>query len=384
MASRQNVSNSDRELRQKEHFDYGVFHRTGEKVPLERKHSDMTTQPHVAKVTGELNGLLFEIDEALDDLGDVSSCTVEELRRSHDEMRSYRRSLARVSSELCSLLGEEYPDDLDNKVKLALAESKKHVTFMKTELAMKESAAGEAFDAECILAAKMKKQQLNERKFAFDTIVSEISTLTSKLRKCYDIDYDEDEMDSSIVIRRKEETASYASDLGRVKTLVDRLLTYTDVMFEDKEEEINRQYVNMMDVSEMKVAFESKLRIDLEKYDLTDQKLKLSTMVKVDIGKFNGSLEKGMDFYTFKSKFLKAYANYPKTLLVEYLTNNHLQGRAKECVGTLDCIENIWTRLSDHFGNTEEMLKYRFTKVRQLGQMKNQKTYEAKNIISKT
>ena len=70
--------------------------------------------------------------------------------------------------------------------------------------------------------------------------------------------------------------------------------------------------------------------------------MKLAVQAKTDIGKFSGSLEKGTDFYTFKSKFQKAYAKFPKSIVVERLVNNHLDGRAKESVGTLDDIEAIW------------------------------------------
>lgn len=84
------------------------------------------------------------------------------------------------------------------------------------------------------------------------------------------------------------------------------------------------------------------VRTRIENNDLIEQKLKLSSLTKIDIGKLNGSFENGMDFYTFKSKFMKVYSNHPKALLVEWIVNYHLQGRAKECVGSLDSLDKIW------------------------------------------
>ena len=64
----------------------------------------------------------------------------------------------------------------------------------------------------------------------------------------------------------------------------------------------------------------------------------------MNFGKFSGVLGKGDDYYTFKSKFIKAYGNHPKDLKVEWLKNNHLEGLAKEFVGSLDNIDEIWER----------------------------------------
>ena len=121
-----------------------------------------------------------------------------------------------------------------------------------------------------------------------------------------------------------------------------------------------------------------KLFKDVNDFDVSDQKLKLATLTKVDIGKFSGSLDKGVDFYTFKSKFLKAYVNHPKSLLVEWLVNNHLEARAKDCVGSLKNLDEIWTRLQNSFGNVEQLLTHQFKKISQLGLMNKQKTFDQK------
>ena len=112
--------------------------------------------------------------------------------------------------------------------------------------------------------------------------------------------------------------------------------------------------------------------------DLTEDKLRLAEAMKIDVGKFSGVLGVGDDFYTFKSKILKAYGNHPKRLMVQYLKNNHLQGKAKDCVGSLNDMDNIWVRLKNNFGNTNEMLMYHFQQLIKLGHMSKQKTFTAK------
>ena len=106
--------------------------------------------------------------------------------------------------------------------------------------------------------------------------------------------------------------------------------------------------------------------------------MKLAGSTPVNFGKFSGSLGKGDDFYTFKSKFLKAYSNHPKDMKVHYLKNNHLEGLAKEFVGSLEDIDEIWERLKGNFGNTEVMLKYHFGRINKMGQMHACKSLDSK------
>ena len=60
------------------------------------------------------------------------------------------------------------------------------------------------------------------------------------------------------------------------------------------------------------------------------------------------------------------------------MTNNHLDSEAKECVGTLSDIDEIWSRLRNNFGNTELLLDYQFKKLYQLGTMRNLKSFESR------
>ena len=217
----------------------------------------------------------------------------------------------------------------------------------------------------------------NARKFAHDKILEEVVNTINNLNVKYDTSKD-DGITCDEILKRKEMKGKYASELDRLKLLIDRLLDYTDVQYDSKELIINDQLLKVARLDELRECFEDKLRMDLEQYDLSDQKLKLATLTKIDIGKFSGLFEKGDDFYTFKSKFLKAYKNHPKDLKVEWLKNNHLDGKAKECVGSLENIEEIWSRLKANFGNTEQLLMYYFSKINKMGHLSRQKTFSAK------
>ena len=61
-----------------------------------------------------------------------------------------------------------------------------------------------------------------------------------------------------------------------------------------------------------KKSYENKVYTDLVANDLTEDKMKLTELTKIDVGKFSGAL--GEDFYSFKSRFLKAYGNHPQSL----------------------------------------------------------------------
>ena len=170
-----------------------------------------------------------------------------------------------------------------------------------------------------------------ERRFAFDKTVTEVISLLGSLDHKYDISRDHN-ISPETVLKRKELKNSYSAEYNRLVLLMDRILQYTDVQFLGKDTMLNNHLESQVRIENKKSAFEEKLCLDIERFDLTEQKLKLATQTKVDIGKFSGSLEKGLDFYTFKTKFLKAYSNHPKNLLVEWLVNNHLEGKAKDCV----------------------------------------------------
>ena len=330
------------------------------------------------KVYGQLNGLIFQMRELMEDLEDLEYVSFEKMKSGADEMKALRVEIYSMNSELLALQGKAYNEETDKSVSESLVVSKKRLKEIELAISI---AAAEEKKQDFLLKdqdQKIKVAEASSRRFAYETVLKELISLINLLVERYDIAGDAANLTKEIVLKRKEMKKSYSADYERIKVLIDRLLSFTDVVLDGKEVVINAQILKLSGLTESKLAFEEKLIQDLERFDLTDEKLKLATQTKVNIGKFSGSLEKGMDFYTFQSKFLRTYAQYPKGLRVEWLINNHLEGRAKECVGSLDDLEEIWNRLRNNFGNTDMLLEHQFTKVYQLGPMRNQKSYEQK------
>ena len=57
-----------------------------------------------------------------------------------------------------------------------------------------------------------------------------------------------------------------------------------------------------------------------------------------------------------------------------------MEGRAKEAVGSLECLNEIWNRLKNNFDNTELMMKY-FNAIGKLGVMSPRKSYRYKKLF---
>ena len=274
-----------------------------------------------------------------------------------------------VSSELKALRNGEVLENADDiKEKLRIA---------KTVMTVLKDAMTEVVAKEDQTKIGQQVAQTGARRFVFDTVLNEIVSIVGNLNEKYDIQDDEGIFIAKI-LKRKEMKEKYAAEHDRLRTLIDRLLDFTDVLFDGKDLVINAQLRKIKQINEMREEFEDKLRMDLDLYDLTDQKMKLATHTTIDIGKFSG--EVGEDFYTFRTQFESAYNNHPRNLKVEWLKNNHLAGKAKNCIGSLDDLERIWARLKDNFGNTEQLLLYHFGKINKLGQLSKQKSFSSKQF----
>ena len=367
------------ELRKLPRLDYKELHSSGSKVPLSSDSPAAASMGSEAKVFGQLNGLIFLLEEIVGDFREPGTKTVSVVQEMYKELKQLRVDVFSLNSELKALKGNDYDEaTLGAKVTNKLKDAKTCLSEMQLKInELNENSAKTGVASQN--AEKVRKEgELSGRKFAYEKILEETVTLINQLTRIYDTSNDDTDLTKEKVIRRKEMKESYASDHARIKVLMDKLLDFTDVVIDGKEKVINSQLDKLSKLNICKMDFEEKLRFDLENFDLTDEKLKLATQTKVNIGKFTGSFEKGMDFYTFQSKFQRAYAKYPKSLLVEWLTNNHLEGKAKECIGTLNDIDEIWSRLRSNFGNTELLLDYQFKKLYQLGTMQNLKTFESK------
>ena len=368
---------SNYNLRDTVRIDYKELSETGDKVGKSTE-SVVSIMAAEARVRGELAGYLFQMEEMEENVGNTIGLSLMDLRKYYAELKQLRFAVVKVTAELKSLQGEAFDRTVDADVEEKMKTTKSMLSDINTAIRDKETKNEEDV---AIRRESEHRRFLEERRakhFVFTKDNDEVNNLISQLEKKFCLPDVDEVLSCEEILKKKDGLPGLAADFKRLQTLMDKSLTYTDVSFENKELTLNNLIKEISAIERMKKNYEDDIRSRIEDNDLTEQKIKLSTLTKIDIGKCNGSMEKGMDYYTFKSKFLKAYSNHPKVLLVEWLVNNHLEGKAKECVGSLDSIDLIWDRLKRNFGNTEQMLYFHFDKINKLGPIYKQKSYESK------
>ena len=340
------------------------------------------TTPRTVQLVAELDGVYFQLEELCESVDqDLHELSVRELTMHLSEMKDLRVSLVKLGSELRSLSPETHANH-DPKMRELQDESKKCLTALKSRLHSIEATKEKSEVVRQLEVEKMEKLKLESRISAFKRSVAEIDTMYLKLNNAYTschVSLTREQM-----LKRNSDVSVLASEFDTLRERVDRLINQTDVMFPEKETMLDNAIDLLAKVEKNKEIHEKRVYGDLVANDLTEEKLKLAETTEVYDGKFSGVLGVGDDYYTFKSKFLKAYGNHPKNVMVERLRNIHLQGVAKDCIGSLDELDNIWVRLKNNFGNTELMLQYHFGRLNKLGPMNRQKTYTGKKQYVQT
>ncbi len=332
--------------------------------------------PRCNQLVAELETIFFQLEEIKDIVEDeLGTMSLKNATSQYDELKELRINMVRFGQELKLLSQGEDLNDVLKKVEASSQISKGHLKTIKNRVSELERIDSDQLSE----AREADYQRLRSKRLAFDTMVKEINGMYVRLYAAYTakpVNLSRDEM-----LKRKEDKPILASEFDRFRERVDKLVS-TDIFFEQKEK-IIEEVVHLLSMLEAnKFAYEKKVYDDLVANDLTDDKRKLAELTTIDIGYFSGEL--GEDFYTFKSKFLKAYERHPKSLMVDWLKNNHLKGKAKSCVGSLDEIDGIWKRLKDNYGNTEQMLLYHFDRINRLGTMNKQKSYTLKKQYLQT
>ena len=86
-----------------------------------------------------------------------------------------------------------------------------------------------------------------------------------------------------------------------------------------------------------------------------------------NLPKFRG-YDSPLDIYSFQAEFEKLISPTVKVNLIpDYLKNNFLEGTALLVVKGIDNLEDIWQRLKNAYGNTENLLKIKLKDIRKDG-----------------
>ena len=315
-----------------------------------------------------------EIDEIV--VEELASMSLRDANQQYDELKELRISMVKLNTEM-RLLHEN--NDYAKKVDELCKTSKETLKKFKTHISDIEK-LNEKSTSDHANTLRIAEEQKNKtRQLAFLRAFKEIETMYVSLNASYAAPATA--LDRAAMLKRKADQPVLAAEFDRFRERVDKLIQ-TDVVVENREKNLDYVQQLLAQLEHSKKSYESKVYTDLVANDLTEDKLKLAELTKIDVGKFSGAT--GEDYYSFKTKFLKAYGNHPQSLMVEWLKNNHLDGKAKESVGSLEDMDNIWQRLKDNFGNTEQLLLYHFSRINQLGPMHKRKSYTSKKHYVQT
>ena len=120
-------------------------------------------------------------------------------------------------------------------------------------------------------------------------------------------------------------------------------------------------------VSEKRTAFLKKLQSIIEQRDVTPEKMKNATTLRIELPKFGG-YESKMDFYTFKSEFQKLVEPVvQKQFLADYLKRNYLCGAALNLVDKETDYSKIWEKLKGSYGNQRLLLQNKLSHLSNFG-----------------
>ena len=350
---------------------------------IEEETSKIEMASALRKLAADLETILFQITEIHEEMNDVGQLSHSALTQMHGELKELRVRMVNVNKEIELAHDNEF--NYGERVQRVLEDSKKDLRSLKLNLssfdikqekiqAEKENSAKE----EKLILVEQKRAEDYSKTLAFQRSVQEIEGMYASLLDTYSLN--NLGTSRSEMLRRDKEKSAVAVEFNRMRDRIDKLILQTNANVDRKEETLDQLIKYVRKIETCKQSYENKIYEDLVDNDLTEDKLKLAEATKINIGKFSGRLDTGDDFYTFKSKFVKAYDNHPKSLMVEWLKNNHLEGHAKEVVGSLDTMDEIWVRLQSNFGNTELMLMFHFAKINKMGPMFRHKSFNSKKI----
>ena len=168
------------------------------------------SDPMVAKASGELSGLIFQVEEILDDLQDISGMNLGVLQGYHDDLKALRINIVKVSSELKVLMsvriggaGDGSPaavvTDADVSellrasgaagldITALMNASKKLLLMLRQAIDSQQN----SIDTNHLVAQQQKDLEhaavKQERKFAFDKTMEEVISLIGSLTIKYDV-----------------------------------------------------------------------------------------------------------------------------------------------------------------------------------------------------
>ena len=110
-------------------------------------------------------------------------------------------------------------------------------------------------------------------------------------------------------------------------------------------------------------SYAMKLYELMSKRDISEEKLKKSSSIDIELSKFKGYDSK-LDIYSFKSQFEKLVQNkLQKAYWLDTLKKNYLTGPALVLVDKIEDIEEVWRKLISSYGNVKLLLQNKMSSL---------------------
>ena len=138
--------------------------------------------------------------------------------------------------------------------------------------------------------------------------------------------------------------------------------------------DIGQRYEQLL---KSKSFFQSAINDAIVRQDVYKQKSFNQSKLNIRLEKFSGHQD-AIDFYTFKSNFLKLHErSTPRHLLPDLLINNYLKDPALSLVKSLKDINAIWDRLKFSYGDVKMMLTKKLNQISSMDNLSSTKDHEA-------
>ena len=231
------------------------------------------------------------------------------------------------------------------------------------------------------LAVKQAREKLSNANVLdsnvtkFDNLVSELSIRFKTISKRYvtSLDTLSDYQILDLYLDKSEEL-EFNAILGKV-TELSALAPYGGSKSLGLLQKVGKTRDRMVSKRD---TFRDSLSSIVRDRDITADKLKQASDLVIELPKFSG-YDSAMDFYTFKSEFLKLVApKIRKQHTADYLKRNYLSGGALKLVENETDHELIWSRLKESFGNTRFLLQNKLSSIDKFGNLS-----QCKNNLSK-
>ena len=171
------------------------------------------------------------------------------------------------------------------------------------------------------------------------------------------------ELTDSQILEKEKDVKTLNGEFHKILDLITELIRASPADYDEADEVLHKASTGKNKLKLLKDAYEKDLVNELKRRDLSAEKVKNASFLKIEVPKFHGYGSK-LDFYSFRSEFEKLISpRIQEKLLPDYLKNNYLEGHALELVREIHEMDQIWERLNTSFGNVSILLNDKLLNV---------------------